>query len=175
MIVIDVRNLSKVYRLYKSPVDRLKEIVLGKAFHVPFPALQNITFSVRIGETLGIIGENGAGKSTLLKILANTLKPTSGTFSANGKTSALLELGAGFNPELNGEENIYLNAYLMGLSEGEVTAKKSAIIDFSELGDAIHRPVKTYSSGMYIRLAFSIAVCVDPDILIIDEALTVGD
>lgn len=175
MITIDVKNLNKVYRLYQSPAHRLKEIILRKPFHTEFSALSNINFSVFSGETFGIIGENGAGKSTLLKILARTLKPTSGSVTITGRTAALLELGAGFNPELSGEENIYLNAYLLGLSKDEIDSKKQEIIDFSELGDFIKRPVKTYSSGMHVRLAFSIATSVNPEVLIIDEALSVGD
>lgn len=175
MMAINVQNLSKIYRLYKSPTHRLKEILFRRPFHTPFVALKDIGFSVSKGETFGIIGENGAGKSTLLKILARTLKPTSGIIEINGRTAALLELGAGFNPELTGEENIYLNAYLLGLSKDEIEGKKGDVITFSELGEFINRPVKTYSSGMYVRLAFSIATCVDPDILIIDEALSVGD
>ncbi len=175
MIAIDTSGLSKVYRIYESPGHRLKEIILRRPMHTAFYALRDITFTLAKGETLGIIGENGAGKSTLLKILANTLKPTSGDLTINGRTSALLELGAGFNPELTGEENIYLTAYLMGLSKGEVDRKKAGVIEFSELGDFIWRPVKTYSSGMHVRLAFSIATSVDPDVLIIDEALSVGD
>jgi len=175
MIAIDVRDLRKVYRIYQSPADRLKEIILRRPFHSEFVALENISFSVMQGATFGIIGENGAGKSTLLKILARTLKPTSGNISMTGRIAALLELGAGFNPELTGDENIYLNAYLMGLTKDEIDERKQRIIDFSELGSSISRPVKTYSSGMYIRLAFSIATSVDPDILIVDEALAVGD
>jgi len=175
MIAIDVRSLRKVYKIYQSPTLRLKEIVLRKPFHSEFVALDDISFSVTHGETLGVIGENGAGKSTLLKILAHTLKPTSGEVEMNGRIAALLELGAGFNPELTGQENIYLNAYLMGLTRSDVDARRQEIIDFSELGDFINRPVKTYSSGMQVRLAFSIATSVDPDILIVDEALAVGD
>jgi homopolymeric O-antigen transport system ATP-binding protein len=175
MIAVEARNLTKIYRIYQSPVQRLKEICFRKSYHSDFVALRDINFSVPTGGTFGIIGENGAGKSTLLKILANTLKPTSGDLSINGRTAALLELGAGFNPELTGEENIYLNAYLMGLSKAEIDAKKAEIISFSELGQSITRPVKTYSSGMHVRLAFSIATSVDPEILIIDEALSVGD
>ncbi|MDA8239741.1 MAG: ABC transporter ATP-binding protein [Nitrospiraceae bacterium] len=172
---IEAKNLCKIYRIYQSPVQRLKEIVTGKKLHTDFIALQDINFSVRKGESFGIIGENGAGKSTLLKMLSRTLKPTSGELSVHGRLAALLELGAGFNPELTGEENIYLNAYLMGLTQKEVDRKKEEIIDFSELGDFIKRPVKTYSSGMHVRLAFSIATSIDPEILIIDEALSVGD
>lgn len=175
MIAIEASKLRKTYKLYESPAQRLKEIIFRRPFHSEFVALEDISFSVAKGETFGIIGENGAGKSTLLKIMAKTLKPTAGEISINGRVAALLELGAGFNPELTGEENIYLNAYLLGLSKGEIDSKKQEIIDFSELGDSIKRPVKTYSSGMHVRLAFSIATSVDPDILIIDEALSVGD
>lgn len=175
MIAVEVKNLGKAYKLYQSPTQRIKEIVLRRPFHTEFVALNNINFSLLKGETFGIIGENGAGKSTLLKILAKTLQPTSGSVAISGRTAALLELGAGFNPELTGEENIYLNAYLLGLSKAEIDAKKQEIIDFSELGDFIKRPVKTYSSGMHVRLAFSIATSVNPDVLIIDEALSVGD
>jgi homopolymeric O-antigen transport system ATP-binding protein len=175
MIAVEARNLTKIYRIYQSPVQRLKEICFRKSYHSDFVALRDINFSVPTGGTFGIIGENGAGKSTLLKILANTLKPTSGDLSINGRTAALLELGAGFNPELTGEENIYLNAYLMGLSKGDIDKKRQEIIEFSELGAFMGRPIKTYSSGMQVRLAFSIATSVDPDVLIIDEALSVGD
>ncbi len=175
MTAINVKNLSKIYKLYQSPSQRLKEMILRKPLHGEFTALNNISFSIQKGETFGIIGENGAGKSTLLKILARTLKPTFGEMTIIGRIAALLELGAGFNPEFTGEENIYLNAYLMGLSKTEIDDKRQEIIHFSELGDFIKRPIKTYSSGMHVRLAFSIATSVDPDILIIDEALSVGD
>ena len=172
---IEIKSLSKIYKIYPSPLHRLKEIVSKKKFHSDFVALNNISLGIGKGETFGIIGENGAGKSTLLKIIANTLQPTWGEIKTNGRISALLELGAGFNCELTGEENIFLNAYLMGLSKPEIEAKKEEIIDFSELGGFINRPVKTYSSGMHVRLAFAIATSVDPDILIVDEALAVGD
>lgn len=175
MIAIDARDVRKIYRIYKAPADRLKEIVLRRPFHTEFVALDTMSFSILQGTTFGIIGENGAGKSTLMKLLARTLKPTSGNIAMVGRIAALLELGAGFNPELTGDENIYLNAYLMGLTKDEIDERKQRIIDFSELGDSISRPVKTYSSGMYVRLAFSIATSVNPDILIIDEALSVGD
>lgn len=175
MIAIDVRDIRKVYRIYQAPADRLKEIILRRSFHSEFVALDTMSFSVPQGTTFGIIGENGAGKSTLMKLLARTLKATSGSVTMVGRVAALLELGAGFNPELTGDENIYLNAYLMGLTKDEIEERKQRIIDFSELGDCIHRPVKTYSSGMYVRLAFSIATSVNPDILIVDEALSVGD
>lgn len=175
MSSLEVRNLTKSYRIYQSPSDRLREMILRRPCHSVFHALQDVNFTVGKGENFGIIGENGAGKSTLLKILARTLKPTSGNFVVKGRTAALLELGAGFNPELSGEENIYLTAYLLGLSKNEIDEKKGEVIFFSELGDFIRRPVKTYSSGMSMRLAFSIATCVNPDVLIVDEALSVGD
>jgi ABC-type polysaccharide/polyol phosphate transport system ATPase subunit len=172
---LELYNLSKIYKIYPSPMHRLKEIIFRKKLHTDFVALDNVSLTLKKGETFGIIGENGAGKSTLLKIVANTLKPTAGRIRRNGRISALLELGAGFNPELTGEENIFLNAYLLGLTKTEIEAKKQEIIDFSELWEFIKRPVKTYSSGMTVRLAFSVATTVDPDILIVDEALAVGD
>jgi ABC-type polysaccharide/polyol phosphate transport system ATPase subunit len=172
---LELHNVSKSYRIYSSPMQRLKEIIYRKCLHSNFIALDTIDLTIKKGETFGIIGENGAGKSTLLKIIANTLYPTTGEVKRNGRISALLELGAGFNPELSGEENIFLNAYLMGLTKSEIEAKKHEIIDFSELDTFIKRPVKTYSSGMSVRLAFSIATSVNPDVLIIDEALSVGD
>jgi ABC-type polysaccharide/polyol phosphate transport system ATPase subunit len=175
MIALDLQNIRKIYRIYQYPAQRLKEIILRRPFHTEFIALENINLTVSKGETFGIIGENGAGKSTLLKILAKTLKPTSGNILIHGRTAALLELGAGFNPELTGDENIYLNGYLMGLTKAEMQSKRQEIIDFSELGNFIAQPVKTYSSGMHVRLAFSIATSVNPEILIIDEALSVGD
>jgi homopolymeric O-antigen transport system ATP-binding protein len=175
MTALEVKNISKIYKIYGSPAHRVKEIVLKRPFHTVFHALRDVSFTLLPGDTLGIMGENGAGKSTLLKILAKTLKPTSGSLTVTGRVAALLELGAAFNPEFSGEENIYLNAYLIGLSRDEIDARKDDIIAFSELGDFIKRPVKTYSSGMQVRLAFSIATSVNPDILIIDEALSVGD
>jgi lipopolysaccharide transport system ATP-binding protein len=170
-----VRNIGKIYQLYARPVDRLKQIVTRRLYHKRFVALEDISFALSAGETLGIIGDNGAGKSTLLKILSGTLTPTTGEVITCGRVAALLELGAGFHPEFTGRQNIYLNAALMGLKDEETRAREQEIIDFSELEDSIDRPVKTYSSGMYVRLAFSIATTVDPDILIIDEALSVGD
>ena len=175
MYVIEVKSLSKIYRMYDHPRDRLKEIIFRKVKHVPFAALKDITFGVERGETFGIIGENGAGKSTLLKVLAGTLSPTHGNVVVRGRRAALLELGAGFHPEFTGEENIFLNAALLGLSKREIEKRFDDIVSFSELGEFIYRPVRIYSSGMYIRLAFSIATSVDPEILVVDEALSVGD
>ncbi len=175
MIAIDAKDISKIYKIYDKPVHQFKEIFTKKKCHRDYAALKDINFTVYKGETIGIIGENGAGKSTLLKILSKTLKPTTGSLEVNGRVASILELGAGFNIELSGEENIYLNAYLMGLTKEEIDAKKEEIIEFAELGNFIKMPVKTYSTGMHVRLAFSIATSVDPDILIIDEALSVGD
>ena len=170
-----VKDLSKIYKIYRRPVDRLLEIFTFKPRHALFVALDRISFEVAPGETFGIIGPNGAGKSTLLKILAGVLNPTSGEIRVEGRVAALLELGTGFHPELSGRENIYLAASLLGLPEALVRKKEADIIRFAELEDFIDRPLKTYSSGMQVRLAFSVAVQVDPDILIVDEALSVGD
>ncbi len=175
MFAIDVKSVSKTYRLYRKPSDRLKEIIFKKPLHTPFDSLSDVSFSVPFGESLGIIGDNGAGKSTILKIIAGTLSPSSGVVKAGGRVAALLELGAGFHFEFTGRENIWMNASLMGLKGNEIKAREHSIIDLSELGEFIDRPIRTYSSGMVVRLAFSIATSVDPDILIIDEALSVGD
>lgn len=175
MITIQADNLTKAYKLYSSPSARLKELFFKKSFHRDFISLDNLSFSISKGETLGIIGENGAGKSTLLKILSKTLSPTSGSFITHGRVSSLLELGSGFHPEFTGLENIFFYGSLLGISEAQMAEKREEIIDFSELGDFIHYPVKTYSSGMFVRLAFSVATSVDPDILILDEVLSVGD
>ena len=175
MNAIEAHNLTKNYQVYLKPFDRLKEAVLRKPCHDLVEALSDVSFEVPEGGTLGIIGENGAGKSTLLKILAGTTRPTSGEMVKRGRMAALLELGSGFHPDFSGRQNIYLNAALLGLKEKEIRDREQAIIEFSELENAIDRPVKTYSSGMYVRLAFSIATSVDPEILIIDEALSVGD
>ena len=172
---VTVEGLTKHYRVYLRPFDRLKEAVFRRPYHERVEALNNVSFTIPVGGTLGIIGENGAGKSTLLKILASTVSPTRGRVVKRGRMAALLELGSGFHPEFSGRQNIYLNAALMGLRENEIREREASIIAFSELGDAIERPVKTYSSGMYVRLAFSIATSVEPDVLIIDEALSVGD
>ena len=175
MNAIEAHNLTKNYQVYLRPFDRLKEAIFRKPCHDLVEALSDVSFQVPEGGTLGIIGENGAGKSTLLKILAGTARQTFGKMVKRGRMAALLELGSGFHPEFSGRQNIYLNAALLGLKEKEIREREEAIIAFSELEHAIDRPVKTYSSGMYVRLAFSIATSVDPQILIIDEALSVGD
>lgn len=175
MNAIEAEGLTKYYRVYNQPIDRLKEAIRRRPYHHVVESLKDVGFQVAFGETLGIIGENGAGKSTLLKILAGTTQPTSGRLLRRGRFAALLELGSGFNPEFSGRTNIHLNAALLGLTEKEIRGRESAIIAFSELEEVIDRPVKTYSSGMHVRLAFSIATSVDPDVLIVDEALSVGD
>ena len=176
-IAIDIQNLSKVYKLYEKPIDRLKETLslTKKSYHKDFYALNNINLQIKKGETVGIIGKNGAGKSTLLKIITGVLSPSSGSVKIYGRISSLLELGAGFNPEYSGIENIYLNGTIMGMSKEEVDERIQDILAFADIGDYIYQPVKTYSSGMYVRLAFSVAINVNPDILIVDEALAVGD
>lgn len=168
-------RLTKVYKVYSQPWDRLFEVVSRRRLHRPFVALHDVSFSVREGEALGIIGQNGAGKSTLLKILAGITAPTSGTVKVRGKVASILELGSGFHPEFTGRQNIVLNAALLGLSQAEIEECLPGIIEFSELGDFIDQPVKCYSTGMAMRLGFAIAVQVDPEVLIIDEALSVGD
>ncbi len=175
--VVRFENVTKIYKLYNSPKDRFKETfsIRKKRYSKDFYALNNISFSINRGETIGIVGKNGSGKSTLLKILTGVLSQTSGTLAVNGKISALLELGAGFNMEFTGVENIYLNATILNISKEEMDKKLDSIISFADIGDFINQPVKTYSSGMFVRLAFSVAIHVDPDILIVDEALAVGD
>ena len=175
MNAICAEGLSKYYRVYIKPFDRLKEAFLRRPCHSLVTSLKDDSFCLKRGETLGIIGENGAGKSTLLKILAGTTHPSSGRLTREGRIAALLELGSGFHPEFSGRTNIHLNAALLGLTEKEIREREKSIIAFSELEEVIDRPVKTYSSGMYVRLAFSIATSVDPDVLIVDEALSVGD
>ncbi|RUT42873.1 ABC transporter ATP-binding protein [Paenibacillus anaericanus] len=176
-IAINIQYLNKTYKLYNKPMDRLKESLnlSKKQYHREFHALTDVSFSVNKGETVGIIGKNGSGKSTLLKIITGVLSPTNGEVTVNGRISALLELGAGFNLEFTGIQNIYLNGTMMGYSQQEMDSKVDAITEFADIGDFIHQPVKTYSSGMFARLAFAVAINVEPDILIVDEALSVGD
>jgi len=174
-IVLDVQNVTKVYKMYKDNLSRLKELFLKRKYHKEFIVNKNISFQLFQGETLGIIGMNGAGKSTILKIIAGVIEPTYGRVIKHGRVTALLELGTGFNDEMSGYENIFLNATLLGMSEKEIQNKLKQIIDFSELGEYINEPIKTYSSGMRMRLAFSIAIFSEPNIFIIDEALSVGD
>jgi len=178
MNAIDVKNLTKTYKIYQTPQDRLKEAVSlfrRKKYHRSFHSLNNLTFQVQKGESIGIIGKNGAGKSTLLKLLTGVITPTIGEVRVDGKISALLELGAGFNMEYTGIENIYLNGTLMGFTRQEMDKKIPDILKFADIGDFVYQPVKTYSTGMFVRLAFATAINVEPDILIVDEALAVGD
>ncbi len=172
---IEVKHLDKMYKLYNKPSDRLRE-ALG--FKVPVRehyALRDVNFEVKRGETVGIIGTNGSGKSTILKIITGVLNPTAGEVKVDGRISALLELGAGFNMEYTGIENVYLNGTMMGFSKEEVDARLQDILDFADIGDFVYQPVKSYSSGMFVRLAFAVAINIDPEILIVDEALSVGD
>lgn len=176
--VIKVSHVSKSYKLYDKPTDRLKEawsLNKKKQYHRDYYALNDINFEIKKGQCVGIVGTNGAGKSTLLKIITGVLQPTSGNVEVNGKISALLELGTGFNMEYTGLKNIYINGTMMGYSKDEIREKIESIVEFAEIGDFINQPVKTYSSGMFARLAFAVAINVDPDILIVDEALSVGD
>lgn len=183
--VIRVEHLSKCYQIYEQPRDRLKQFVLPriqrafgmteKGYFREFWALRDVSFEVKKGETVGIIGRNGSGKSTLLQLICGTLSPSSGTIETKGRIAALLELGSGFNPEFTGRENVFMNAAILGLSRQETEAKFEQIAAFADIGDFIERPVKTYSSGMLVRLAFSVAINIDPEILIVDEALSVGD
>ena len=176
-IAIKVENLTKIYHLYDKPQDRLKEALnpFKKSYHHDFYAMDDVSFEIKKGETVGIIGKNGAGKSTLLKMITGVLTPTSGSIQTHGTIASLLELGAGFNPDMTGLENIFLNGTLMGFSREAMEPKVAAILDFADIGEFIHQPVKMYSSGMFARLAFSVSINVEPDILIVDEALSVGD
>ncbi|MFZ6732640.1 ABC transporter ATP-binding protein [Undibacterium sp. Ji42W] len=174
---IKVEQLSKCYQLYDKPQDRLKQMLLSrsKTYYREFWALRDVSFEIAPGETVGIIGRNGSGKSSLLQMICGTLSPTSGTVTTHGRLAALLELGAGFNTEFTGRENVLLNAAILGFPQEQMLERMGEILAFSELGDFLDQPVKTYSSGMYARLAFSIAIHVNPEILIVDEALAVGD
>ena len=175
-IAISLKKVSKCFQRYAHPVDRLKEILLpGKSKTSQFWALQNVDLEIEKGQTVGIVGRNGSGKSTLLQIIARTLTPTVGEVVVRGRVSALLELGSGFNPEFTGTQNVFFNARLLGLNQQEIEDKFDAIAAFADIGDFIEQPVKTYSSGMFVRLAFAVAVNVEPEILIVDEALAVGD
>lgn len=174
--VIKIRGLKKMYKLYDKPSDRLKDALgLKKGNYKVNYALKGIDLDIKKGETIGIIGTNGSGKSTILKIITGVLNPTEGQVDVKGRISALLELGAGFNQEYNGIENIYLNGTMMGFSEKEIDKKLKDILEFADIGDYVYQPVKTYSSGMFVRLAFAVAINIDPEILIVDEALSVGD
>ncbi len=184
-IAIKIDNISKIYQIYSHPRDRLKQFILPKFYSFfgkpkrkyfqEFRALDNVTLEIKKGQTFGIIGRNGSGKSTLLQLICGTLNQTSGTVKTSGRIAALLELGAGFNHDFSGKENVYLNASLLGLSQKEIEDRYEAIVEFADVWEAIDQPVKTYSSGMVVRLAFSVAVHTDPDVLIVDEALAVGD
>ncbi len=176
-VAIDVVGVNKIYKLYPKPVDRLLDALHLTPWRktVEHHALKDVSFRVHQGETVGIIGTNGSGKSTILKIITGVLHPTSGVADVNGRISALLELGAGFNMEYTGLENIYLNGTMIGFSTEEIDARLNDILEFADIGDFIHQPVKTYSSGMFVRLAFAVAINIEPEILIVDEALSVGD
>jgi lipopolysaccharide transport system ATP-binding protein len=174
---VEFSSVSKSYSIYAAPGDRLKELMTlnQRRFHTDYWALHDVSFQVQRGETFCVIGENGSGKSTLLQICAGVLEPTSGSTAVNGRVSALLELGSGFNPEFSGRDNVYLNGAILGFSNKEMDRRFAEIEEFAEIGDFINQPVKTYSSGMVVRLAFSVAIHVDPEILLVDEALAVGD
>lgn len=172
---IQIKHLDKMYKLYNKPSDRLKEALGIKVPIREHYALRDVSFDVKRGETVGIIGTNGSGKSTILKIITGVLNPTKGDVVVNGRVSALLELGAGFNMEYTGIENVYLNGTMMGFTKEEIDARLQDILDFADIGDFVHQPVKSYSSGMFVRLAFAVAINIDPEILVVDEALSVGD
>ncbi|MCO6427292.1 ABC transporter ATP-binding protein [Nitrosomonas communis] len=176
-IALSVEGLSKCYHIYDNPRDRLLQMLAygKKQFYREFWALRDISFTVTKGETIGIIGRNGSGKSTLLQIIAGTLSPTTGEVNSDGLLAALLELGSGFNPDFTGRENVYLNGAVLGLTQEEIQARFDRIASFADIGDYLDQPVKTYSSGMYVRLAFAVQACIEPKILIVDEALSVGD
>lgn len=174
---IEARALCKRYEMFAHPADRLKQLLWGRGREAArvFHALEDVNLSVRHGEVVGLVGRNGAGKSTLLQLLCGTLPPTSGDLQVHGRVAALLELGAGFNPEFTGVENVFMNGAILGLTRKEISDRLHTILEFADIGDFVYQPVKTYSSGMYVRLAFAVATSVEPDILVIDEALSVGD
>lgn len=176
-IAIKLQDVSKCYHIYDKPRDRLAQMFAGqrKKYYQEFWALRNISFEIKKGETVGIVGRNGSGKSTLLQVICGTLSQSSGEVETKGRIGALLELGSGFNPEFTGHENVYMNAAILGLSRAEVDERYDDIVAFADIGDFIHQPTKTYSSGMIVRLAFAVQAMIDPDILIVDEALAVGD
>ena len=176
-IAISIKNVSKYYKLYNSPKDRLKESLSfsNKQYHKKFYATQNLSLDIKKGEILGIVGKNGSGKSTLLKLITSVLTPDEGSIKVNGKISALLELGSGFNPEFTGIENIFFYGTILGFSKQEMEAKLDDIIAFADIGDFIYQPLKSYSSGMKSRLGFAVAIHIEPEILILDEVLSVGD
>jgi lipopolysaccharide transport system ATP-binding protein len=176
-VAVSIENVSKCYPIYSHPIDRLKQAISPKhkQYFQEFWALHNINFEINKGEAVGIIGRNGSGKSTLLQLICKTLTPTTGSIETKGRIAALLELGAGFNPEFTGRENVYINGAILGFNKREIESRFDSIVSFADIGAFIDRPVKTYSSGMFVRLAFAVQICVEPDILIIDEALAVGD
>jgi homopolymeric O-antigen transport system ATP-binding protein len=176
-VIIEVGGLAKAFPIYDKPYHRLLQMLLGgeRRWYREFSALREVNFTIRRGETVGIVGRNGSGKSTLLQIICGTLAPSSGEVHVRGRVAALLELGAGFNPEFTGRENVYLNGTVLGLTRSQIEQKLADILAFAEIGEFIDRPVKTYSSGMYVRLAFAVAIHVEPDLLVVDEALSVGD
>lgn len=176
-ISIEASELTKTYYLYDTPADRLKETFhpFRKIYHRSFDAIKGVSFTIHKGESFGIIGRNGSGKSTLLQLICGILQPTQGTVAVHGRVAALLELGAGFNPEFSGRENVYLNGAILGFSRKEIDELYDDIVSFADIGDFVEQPVKTYSSGMYVRLAFAVQACVEPEILVVDEALSVGD
>jgi len=176
-IAISLNGVCKTYKLFDKPSYRILEAFYPgkKKFHKPFKALNDISFSVKRGEFIGIIGKNGSGKSTLLQLICGIMPPSKGDLKVNGRISALLELGAGFNPEFTGRQNVYLNATILGFTREEIDEKFDSIVDFADIGDFIDRPIKMYSSGMVMRLAFAVQANVEPDILVVDEALSVGD
>jgi lipopolysaccharide transport system ATP-binding protein len=176
-LVIEARGLGKRFSLFEQPSDRLKQLLWGRwrQYSRDFWALQGVDFEIRRGEVVGLVGRNGAGKSTLLQMVCGTLAPTTGSLTVRGRVAALLELGAGFSPDFSGLENVYMNAAILGMERAQVDERLDAILAFADIGDFIHQPVKTYSSGMFVRLAFAVATSVEPDILVVDEALSVGD